>query len=300
MAHRTVLAQLRQSERELESQLAKLRLQIRKAERGENTRIKDANKYIARTLRTIGRANKEQEKLREKELVKLERFLGESFESLGEAREALGKQTRKATKREKLAEALRLKSRGGERNVRYAEKLEREAMGRTLDPNKPKYTIRQLSAFENQQVIEFLTDKKTFQKVGLDYLKENERITVSVPYKYIGTDGREHTGYGIGRKMFRSWDDLQRYIRVQYFSESPGTEEWLGHIEIIKFPNGYQYALEKGRQTDARRDRKKAVKKMFTNRIKEAKKKARIGAEKRVTKERAKVKELKRQLKGRK
>ena len=63
MATKTLLTRLRESERELESQLANLRSQIREVKRGENRRIKDANKYIARTLLTIERTSKAQERL---------------------------------------------------------------------------------------------------------------------------------------------------------------------------------------------------------------------------------------------
>lgn len=274
MANKTALERLRESERELSAQLDKLRSQIRKVEKGENKRIKDANRYIARTLRNIERTTAAQEKVQEKELEKLERFLGESFETLEEARQALGQQTRKATKREKLSEALRLRARGTKTAAKKAEFFERSAGAARLDVKKPAYTIRQLSALENQQVLDFLTDKKTFHNIGLGYLEPNERITVSVPYKYIGTDGKEHTGYGIGRKVFKSWDELQAYIRVQYFNETPGAEDWLGKIEIIKFPSDYEYQREKGRQQDVRNTRRVAVKKMYAAKVKEAKKKA--------------------------
>lgn len=305
MANKTAIQKLRESERDLESQLAKLRARISKAERGENKRIKDANRYIARTLRNIERTSRAQERLQERELEKLERFLGETFESVTEAREALSKQTRKATKRERLSEALKLRSRETKRGAREAERLERESGAARLDPQKPSYTIRQLSRLENQQVIDFLSDKKTFHNVGLNYLQPNERITVSVPYKYIGTDGKQHTGYGIGRKVFRSWDELQLYIRVQYFDGFPESEEWLGRIEIIKFPTEYQYAIEKGRQQDVKNTRRKGVRKMFSDRKREAKKKDKARSDEKLAKknvqlakERAKNKELKRQLKG--
>jgi len=300
LASKTALQRLRESERELESQLAKLRRQISTAERGENKRIKDANRYIARTLRTIERTSRAQERLQEKELSKLERFLGETFETVGEAREALSKQTRKATKREKLSEALRLRQRPSKAAQREATKLEREVKGQKLDPNRLKYSIRQLSEIEHQQVIDFLSDKKTFQSVGLDYLQTDERITVSVPYEYMGTDGRHHTGYGVGRKIFRTWDELQAYIRVQYFSESPNEEDWLGQIEIIKFPSEYEYRVERGRQTDTKNTRRKAVKKMFTERVKKAALKAKASEKRKVAKLKEQNKELKRQLKGRK
>ena len=302
MATKTLLTRLRESERELESQLAKLRSQIREVKRGENKRIKDANRFIDRTLRKIEHANKAQEKLQEKELTRLERFLGETFETVGEAREALGRQTRKATKREKLSEALRLRQRPSKRAQHEAERLEREVRGQKLDPNRLKYSIRQLSEIEHQQVIDFLSDKRTFQSVGLDYLQPDERITVSVPYDYMGADGRRHTGYGVGRKIFRTWDELQAYIRVQYFSEAPDDADWLGKIEIIKFPSEYEYKIEKGRQTDTKNTRRKAVRKMYSDRRKARDKKRRAAADARTAKAKAKAYEqgLKAGQKGRK
>ena len=300
MVTKTLLTRLRESERELESQLAKLRSQIREVKRGENKRIKDANRFIDRTLRKIEHANKAQEKLQEKELTRLERFLGETFETVGEAREALGRQTRKATKREKLSEALRLRQRPSKRAQHEAERLEREVRGQKLDPNRLKYSIRQLSEIEHQQVIDFLSDKRTFQSVGLDYLRPDERITVSVPYDYMGADGRQHVGYGVGRKIFRTWDELQAYIRVQYFSEAPDDADWLGKIEIIKFPTEYEYRIERGRQTDTKNTRRKAVRKMYSDRRKARDKKRRAAENARAAKLKAENKELKRQLKGRK
>ena len=267
---------MRESERELAARLESLRRKIVVAERGENKRIKDANKYIAKTLKNIARTSREQEKIQEKELEKLERFLGESFETLEEARSALGTQTRKATKREKLSEALRLRQSKSPIAQRQAVRLEREVSGRKLDTRKPAYTIRQLSELEHQQVIEFLSDKQSFDKVGLDYLQPNERITVSVPYTYIDGNGRRKTGYGIGRKVFKSWTDLRAYIIRQYFGDEidTDTEDWLGRIEIIKFPTEYQYAIEKGRQDDATKVRRKVRQEYFKKRGEKREKKA--------------------------
>lgn len=301
MARTSELERLRKAERELAAELGKLRARISAAEKGENKRIKDANRYIARTLKRIDRSTREQEKLQERELEKLERFLGETFESVGEAREALQKQTRKATKREKQAEALRLRSkaqRTGSENQR--KRLEREAfrLEGKLNPTQRTYTIRQLSEYENETITEFLRDNKSWAEVGEGFLKDNERITVSVPYRYYDTDSRMHTGRALGRKVFRSLKELQAYMMYGNSGDPyvGQLDEWLGDIEIIKFPDEYAYHKERGRQTDVINARRKAVKKLNTERKRKAYKKGKeVGARQEARKQAKKTK-----LKGRK
>jgi uncharacterized protein YoxC len=299
LASKTQLERLREAERELETQLIKLRKRIRLAERGENRRIKDADKYIARTNKLIAKTNREQEKIQEKQLAKLERFLGDTFETLGEAREALTQQTRKATKRERLAFLTVEKEKQLKRgHVKAAERIEREITGAKLNANKQSYTIRQLSKIENQQVIDFLQDKRSFERVGLNYLKPNERITVSVPYRYFDSDGKTHTARAVGRKVFQSWPQLQAHINNKYFGakQDSYTEDWLGSIEIIKFPDEYQYKIERGRQTDVKNTRRVRVRKY----VAEEKRKFKQVERAKRNKLKAENKELKRQLKAQK
>jgi hypothetical protein len=305
LARKTALEQLREAERELETQLRALRERIAVAERGENKRIKDANKYIARTLKGIAKYSREQEKLKEKELEKLERFLGETFESVEEAREAVQKQTRKATQREKQAHALTLRKKATEvKSEKQAERLrkeaaqfERESRGEKLDPKKPSYKVRQLSEAEHQSVVDFLTDKKTFNDAGLGYLQPNERITVSVPYRYFGTDGRVHTGHALGRRLFQNWQQFQAYL-ISYIGED-STDEWLGSIEIIKFEGTYDWRVERGKQTDVINKRRKDLNEKRKVRERGIKAKERERSAKQKAKLQAENKELKRKLKGR-
>jgi hypothetical protein len=313
-SRKTQFEQLREAESKLASDLAALRSRIRKAEAGENKRIKNVNKYIDRTNRDIAKFTREQEKIQEKELERIEKFLGDTFEDIFEAREALSKETRKLTKREELAykqtqkrkleeSAARSKSeKERARKTKQAAAIGRQIEGRKLDPNKPSYKIRQLSELERQNVLDFLTDKKTYNQVGIGYLKPNERITVSVPYRYIGTDGKYHQGRALGRKIFRDWAAFQAYL-IGYMGED-STEEWLGDIEVIKFPEEYNYRVERGRQTDVINKRRKDVKKMFSEKEKAAKKKARESEKnkqaKLLAKKNAQIKQLKDKLKGRK
>jgi hypothetical protein len=311
LAKKTQLEILLEAEKKLTADLAKLRSQIRLAERGQNKRIKDTNKYIQRALKSIVRSTKQQEQIQEKELEKLERFLGESFETLAEAKEALQKQTRKATKREVLAD-LQLKKKQTEKQIQSAKterakkkaqtrvkNLEAQISGRKLNPEKATYTVRQLSNIEKQNIIDFLTDKKSWSDIGNGYLKPNERITVSVPYRYIGTDGKKHTGRALGRKVFKSFAELQSYM-VRYMGED-STEDFLGDIEIIRFNSNYEYDVERGKQTDVIEKRRKDVKKMFQQKEKESKRKAiqkareseRRKAEKQREKLQAKINKLK-------
>lgn len=317
MARKTALEQLRESEKQLQTQLRDLRSKIRIAERGENKRIKNTNKYIAKALREIEKTRQATERIQEKELSKLEKFLGESFESLTEARSAFKQQTKKATEREKLAfltvekeklikSAEKSKSeKQRKRTLKRAEAIEREITGRKLDVNNPSYTVRQLSSKENQAILDFLTDKKTFIDVGNGYLQDGEVITIRIPYHYKGLDGRLHTDYAIGRKLIHNWFELQRYL-MMYITED-STEDWLGGIEVIKMPSSYtaeEHAIIRGRDKDRTRARKKAVKKMFTEREskkrKEFKQKERERSKARETKLKQQNKELKKQLKGRK
>jgi len=310
LARKTQIEILREAEKKLASDLSRLRKQIKSAERGENTRVKNANKYIAKTLKAIEKTSREQEKIREKELSKLEKFLGDSFETLTEARQALVKQTAKPTKREYLAEALNLRKKAEssssakekQRKIKLAESYERAGTGKKLDPKKPVYKVRQLSELEEQSIIDFLTDRKTFNEVGLGYLADNERITVSVPYQYYGTDGRTHKARALGRRIFRDWKAFQAYL-ISYMTDDV-TEDWIGEIEIIKFDDEYTYRVQRGRQTDQIHDRRKAVKKLFRERekkkITKAKKTAYESGFKKGQIAKQRAKELKQKLKGRK
>jgi len=293
LASKTQLERLREAERELETRLTKLRKQIRLAERGQNARIKDANKYITRTNKMIARSMREQSKIQEKELTKLEHFLGESFETLSEARLALTTQTRKATKRERLAyltvEREKRLKRG---QVKAAARIEREITGAVLKPERQSYTIRQLSKIENENILDFLTDKKTLSQIGTGYLLPNERITISVPYEYYDTDGRIHIGHARGKKVFQDWGGVQKYIEQGNSGIGPAIQDgsiksldWLARIEIIKFSDAYQAAIEKGRQTDTKNARRIRVRKYNAD-------------QKRALKQ--EIKSLKKQLKGRK
>jgi hypothetical protein len=307
LASKTQLERWREAERELETQLTKLRKQIRLAEHGQNARIKDANKYITRTNKMIARSMKEQSKIQEKELAKLEHFLGESFETLSEARLALSEQTRKATKRERLAyltvEREKRLKRG---QVKAAARIEREITGAVLRPERQAYTIRELSKIENQNIIDFLTDKKTLSEIGTGYLLPNERITISVPYEYLDTDGRIHIGHGRGKKVFQDWAGVQKYIEQGNSGIGPAIQDgsiksldWLARIEIIKFSDAYQAAIEKGRQTDIKNNRRIELRKHFAK--KKRKEKAKTREKERALKAqiKAQAKEIK-QLKGRK
>jgi hypothetical protein len=310
LAKTTQLDKLRAAERKLASDLTALRAKIKAAERGENKRVKDANKYIARTLKMVEKTRAQQEQIQEKELAKLERFLGESFETLSEARSALVKQTAKPTKREKLAflsvekehaEQAAKRAKAPEqkkRSLRRAAQIDLEITGRKLNPEKKSYKVRQLSEAESQSVLDFLTDKKTFSDAGLGYLKPNERITVSVPYRFYGPNGREHMGRAIGRKVFRNWAEFQAYL-MSYISEDE-TEDWLGDIEIIKFPDLESYKIRRGKQTDIIIQRRKDVTALRKGREKKMKQKARASAEKKLAKEKEKNRQLKLKLKQKK
>lgn len=310
MVKKTQLEKLREAERELSAQLGKLRSQIAAAEKGLNKRIKDANKYIARTNRIIAKTAREQERIQEKELAKLERFLGETFETVQEARQALVKQTAKPTKREKLAylqtekqklEVSASKSKSEKQRTlkrKQIAAIEREIEGRKLDPSKPTYKVRQLSDLEKQRILDFLTDRKSWNEIGTGYLQPNERITVSVPYRYYGPDGRQHIGHALGRRIFRDWAAFQAYL-ISYIGED-STEDWLGDIEIIKFENEYNYRVERGRQTDTIHKRRKEVKALLKGREKKLKEKIRATERKKQEKLKEQNRKLKAKLKGRK
>jgi hypothetical protein len=119
-----------------------------------------------------------------------------------------------------------------------------------------------LSKLENQQVIDFLSDRKTFQNVGLNYLQPNEYITVNVPYCYIDKNGKVKTARAVGRKVFKNWNELQNYINAKYIDEFT-TEEWLGNIEIVKFETQYDYAVTRGKQRDLNTKHRKERKAYF-------------------------------------
>ena len=314
MARKTQLEQLRESERLLASELTRLRQRIKAAETGENKRIKDTQRYIARVNKTIAKTQAKQAAAQEKELEKLERILGETFESVTEARSAFRKQTSKPTKREVLAyqqterkrelEAAKKATteKSKKRHLRRAENLERQIESRKLDHKKHSYSVRDLSAKENAAVLDFLTDKKMFIDVGKNYLQDNERIIISVPYHYKGTDGRTHTDRALGHKVLNNWSDLQRYL-LSYFDED-STEEWLGSIQVMKMPSTYtdrDHKIIKARDKDRREARIKEVKKMYADRDKTRRKKEREAAKERkqkaVIREREKAKKEKAKLK---
>lgn len=270
MAHKTKLEILRESERLLSAELTRLRQRIKAAEAGENKRIRNTVKYIAKTNREIARASKLQAQMQEQELERLEKFLGESFENIYEARQAIATQTRKATKKELLSEAARIRAKEPKskslkqrkRLEQEATRYEREALGKRLSPTKAKYSIRKLSEMEQQRVLDFLSDKHTFNQLGEGYLQPGEVITVSVPYQYRGGDGRIHTARSTGKKVYTSWDAFYAYINT-YNDGLAESEDWLGDIEVMKFPSEYDYKVDRGRSIDQNEKHEKERKAYF-------------------------------------
>lgn len=274
----------------MDAELRLLRSVIRAAERGENKRVKNTARFLARKGRELERVAREQEKLQEQELTRLEKFLGETFETLSEARRAEKKDTRKATKKEILSESQRLREKARRTTSekqrvkleRQARRFERESGKHPLLPSVNSYSIRDLSAFEKQSIIDFLNDKKTFNQVGIGYLQQNETLALSIPYRYRGLDGAMHKAYAQGYKIIDSWPKLYSYI-MGYLDEDKNdyedVENWLGEIKIIKFQNRHDQIMERARQSDKihsleNKERKKAVKKMYAREREEAIKKA--------------------------
>lgn len=313
MPKKTALQKLQESEKLLANELAKLRANIRAVKSGQNKRVKDANKYIAKTLKEIAKQRKEQEQIQEKELDKLEKFLGESFDTIKDARKAFAKQTKAPTERERLAYLQTEKkhalvsaekastSKQKRKLSRKVEQLEREITGAKLRPEKLKYKVRELSAKENKAVFDFLTDKKSFIDVGKGYLQPDERITISVPYRYKGLDGRMHTDHAIGRKIIHSWRDLQFYLMS--YADEDSTEDWLGAIEIIKMPSSYsssEHTINRAIDKDRTTKRKKEVKRHFEKKESAKRKEVKMKERAKGRAREAKLKEQIKQLKGRK
>lgn len=265
---------LRESERILSRELRELRVRIREAQRGERSRVKNVNKYIERTNREIRKYVAQQEVLREKEIAKLEKFLGDEFSSLTQARKAFKLQTAKPTKKELLNEIVKAKKRG---HTAKARKLEIESGVARLDSKKPSYTIRQLTALEKRNVQSFVTDSKRFGELFSGYLDKDEVITVSVPYKYKGTDHRIHTERALGRRgrVFTNWQQFYAYLTAYYHDmDSDDDDAWFESIEIVKFPSDYDAGLAKARQTDKIEARHKELKRQDKEARKKIKQKA--------------------------
>lgn len=258
MASRTKLETLRRLENDLAGELKRLRAVIKAAERGENRRIKNAASYLKRKGRELERVAKEQEKIQDQELTRLEKFLGESFESLTEARSAFQKQTRKTTKKEIQSEAQRLHSKAEQTSSekqrrRYESEARRLEGKKRLSPSRNKYSIRQLSDEQKQTVLSFLRDEKSFNSIGQNWLQPNEKLGISVTYRYRGPDGRMHTGRAqgpVGRKVINSWSELYLYLQHYADNESENLDEWLGNIEIIRFPNATEQRISRAKQKD--------------------------------------------------
>jgi hypothetical protein len=98
--------------------------------------------------------------------------------------------------------------------------------------------------------------------------------------------------------VFRNWAEFQAYL-MSYIDEDE-TEDWLGDIEIIKFPDVESYKIQRGKQTDMINQRRKDVKALLKGREKKMKQKARASAEKKLAKEKEKNRQLKLKLKQKK
>lgn len=297
MAHKTKLETLREIEAQLSKELKRLRATIRAAERGENARIKDTNKYIARQTRAITRAMKESEKIREQELERLEKFLGESFETLEEARKSFAKSTSKLVGKnlnkflEQEAEKRKHKTEKQRQRraiARIKKERERErniisGTGETGINYGP--TVRELNPDEKQRIIDFITDRNEWDSSGPPWrLKPGEKLTLNVTYKYRGLDGQLHTARTFGKKVVNSWEELRVYINT-YNDDSESVDEWIGDMQVMMFPSQYSHTIAKSKQNVEQDTRREAVHKMFQEREKEERRKAVREA---ISKERAK------------
>lgn len=304
MARKTQLEILRGIEKQLSEELTRLRALIRAAERGENKRIKDSNKYIAKQLRSIERTTKASEKIREQELEKLEKFLGESFETLEEARSSFSKSTSKLvgktlnkfldTERQKrLAARERIRERKKQREIE--EHPERGISGFERTKTQIGPTVRKLRPNEAQRVLDFITDRRDWNTSQPWKLQPSEKLGITVTYRYHAANdpfGRLHTGRAFGLKFVNSWEELREYINTyaeaDNYGDSDTLDEWIGDMQVVLFPSAHQAKLEKAGERVDRNKRNKIVHKAYqqreTKKRKEAVKKERERIERKYAK----------------
>lgn len=245
-----------------------------------------------------------QRRANELELQSIENLLGEDFESLAQAKRALARESKAATKKvvqkqRKTADQSKVQIKATNKRIktltksnaqeiarirRQARSLEkqlqktRESLGAMLlkattekkqkraareakskrplktESNRP-YTLREMSVQARQSVQSLLNDHD--QSVQLDkVLRPGQWFVAEIPYRYVGADGRVHTGYSKTYKVydnaFSLFDTLTGYGQESR-SELSQTR-FLNNIKILEF-DGTPADWKKIKDTE-RRDRR--------------------------------------------
>lgn len=161
-----------------------------------------------------------------KELRKIERLLGEDFDTLAQARRALKRESKPVS--EKAFQNA--KTRADEASFKVP-KL----------PVKKSYTVRELNGNQRRALTTLLSDKKTADEINAQLLKPGENWGATIQYDYTGRDLETHKGqartYQLYGRLDQLFNKITGYIEhglKQKLSQRK-IDDFLKNIKIIRW-----------------------------------------------------------------
>lgn len=198
-----------------------------------------------------------------KELRKIERLLGEDFDTLAQARRALKRESKPITQKA------------------YKVAKKKEQVTRALAapvslpklPSKKSYTIKELNGEQRRKLTDLILDKNTAIQLNDKLLKPGEQWGGVIPYDYTGRDLVIHKGQARTFKLYSNLEDLFKEITryITYGLKQKATNarirEWLSDIKVVRWgsadktlrENRQEWKAKKDAEVVAQNTRRKAV-----------------------------------------
>lgn len=251
---------------------------------------KATKKLISKTKKSLkDAARKGRLQAQRNELTYIENLLGEDFESLTQARNALKREVTTVKKRvtKSLPKQLKkvtpknikktvLKSLKKTISKATSELLKpiyqpkehpyKQSQPRIdVSPKKRIYTLRELKDGDKRSVMEYMQDRLNANALDRELLKPGESWAAQVRYKYRGVDGKTHDGYANTYNIYASsyalFKRLSGYVEHSKISANKKAE-WLNQIKIIRW-NGTDanYKAKKNAEVSKQNERRKKVSK---------------------------------------
>lgn len=203
-----------------------------------------------------------------KELRKIERLLGEEFDTLAQARRALKRESKPVSERAlKTAKAKAQVKRALAAPSKLPAKL----------PNKKNYTIRELNGSQKRALNTLIYDNQTAIQLDDKLLKPGEQWGAIVPHKYTGRDLEQHTGHARTFQLYGRLDQLFKklteYAQHGMKLTKAKREKFLSDIKIVKWgspdktlrENRMDWHNKSNTEKAQRKERKAGVKKLISD-----------------------------------
>jgi hypothetical protein len=218
---------------------------------------------------------------------KIERLLGEDFDTIKAARAALKRESKPVT--EKTFKAAKAKA-------QVTRALAKPYVLPKL-PNKKNYTVRELNGKQRRSLESLITDNNAALQLDSHLLKPGEQWGAVIPYDYTGRDLEIHKGQARTYQLYGRLDQLfkkiTRYI-THGLKQKPtqrNIDKFLSDVKIVKFGKpGEDLRIARQANREAKKvevERNKERRQYVSNRIKKAEREN-VKLKKQLARERAK------------